>query len=184
MKSCFIIVDCQYDFIEGGSLAVTGGKNACGAICRKLLDSSYAEIILTKDVHPENHCSFKVNGGQWPVHCVVGTDGAKIDEEIQQTVTILENRDGIKALFIEKGKNPVAEEYGAPVQADGIDRFDVGGIALDYCVLETAILTKKKYPDAEITIIKNCCTAVDKSIERYRYIIDECRKYGIVLQKK
>lgn len=44
------------------------------------IDCDY--VMVTKDYHPSNHCSFKENGGQWPTHCVVGTAGCCVHETI------------------------------------------------------------------------------------------------------
>lgn len=63
-----IVVDVQYDFMPGGALAVTEGD--------KLAD--------TQDWHPENHCSFKQNGGIWPTHCVQNSKGAQIDRRLMR----------------------------------------------------------------------------------------------------
>lgn len=77
MDKILLIVDPQVDFISG-SLAVEGAKEKMDALASALqngeIDCDY--IMVTKDFHPSNHCSFKENGGQWPPHCVKGTAGS------------------------------------------------------------------------------------------------------------
>ena len=73
MDKILLIVDPQVDFISG-SLAVEGAKEKMDALASALqngeIDCDY--VMVTKDFHPSNHCSFKENGGQWPPHCVIG----------------------------------------------------------------------------------------------------------------
>lgn len=77
MDKILLIVDPQVDFISG-SLAVEGAKEKMDALASALqngeIDCDY--VMVTKDFHPSNHCSFKENGGQWPPHCVKGTAGS------------------------------------------------------------------------------------------------------------
>lgn len=79
MDKILLIVDPQVDFISG-SLAVEGAKEKMDALASALqngeIDCDY--VMVTKDFHPSNHCSFKENGGQWPPHCVKGTTGSCI----------------------------------------------------------------------------------------------------------
>lgn len=79
MDKILLIVDPQVDFISG-SLAVEGAKEKMDALASALqngeIDCDY--VMVTKDFHPSNHCSFKENGGHWPPHCVKGTTGSCI----------------------------------------------------------------------------------------------------------
>lgn len=69
MDKILLIVDPQVDFISG-SLAVEGAKEKMDALASALqngeIDCDY--VMVTKDFHPSNHCSFKENGGQWHPH--------------------------------------------------------------------------------------------------------------------
>lgn len=131
-----VIVDCQYDFIEG-TMAVKGAKeciNNIVAFINKNADN-IKHIIFTQDWHPVNHCSFKENGGQWPTHCVKHTSGAGIDINL---IKAAENHH-INCNIIVKGTRRDAEEFGA--NFDNCPVVDilstvVCGIAGDYCVKE------------------------------------------------
>ena len=60
MDKILLIVDPQVDFISG-SLAVEGAKEKMDALASALqngeIDCDY--VMVTKDFHPSNHCSFK-----------------------------------------------------------------------------------------------------------------------------
>ncbi|MBP5783297.1 isochorismatase family protein [bacterium] len=62
-EKVLLVVDMQNDFMEGGSLPVTGGK-AIVPIVNNLIDHAEKEgytIIGTKDFHPIEHISFASN---------------------------------------------------------------------------------------------------------------------------
>lgn len=150
------IIDPQNDFIEGGSLPVNGAKDAMDNLVTYLKKNckTYSRIYITKDYHPETHCSFKENGGEWPKHCVQGTEGANIYPPLHN---VLSNRAFTQiAAFCGKGLNKDCEQYsvfaldennnitnsaGRIIYDEIKDlknlEIDVCGIAGDVCVLNT-----------------------------------------------
>lgn len=140
MKKVLVIVDVQYDFANSnGALYVPGGEEVIPAIAQYIKDNQedLDHVLFTLDWHPLNHCSFKPQGGLWPVHCVQHTHGATLSEELLN----LCNELGVAYRYCLKGQNPGREEYGA--FENGVDsNFDnmelvCCGLAGDYCVLET-----------------------------------------------
>ena len=146
-----IIVDCQNDFISG-TMAVNGAKEVVNNIKNFINENKdeIEKIIFTLDWHPYNHCSFKKDGGKWPIHCVQHTPGACIDSKLLKLV----QSSGIPFQFSLKGQE--GEQYGAFEDSEIIKdylgtriRFDtqsdadittdfiICGIAGDYCVKET-----------------------------------------------
>ena len=88
-KKLLLIVDAQYDFISG-SLPV---KNAIlcmsrlGDYIESICETNpYNTIIATVDWHPMTHCSFKENGGEWPMHCVAYSNGAALSSFVLKGV--------------------------------------------------------------------------------------------------
>lgn len=150
MNTALVIVDCQKDFVEGGSLAVKGGKQVCKDI-EKFIDAHKEyKIIRTYDTHEPDHPSFKENGGIWPKHCVVGTRG--YENALSKDYAGLEIHKAIDK-----------EEYGVDCSVDGldVDTYLFVGIAFDYCVKSCAIMTKKAKPNAKVVVLENLCAAVD-----------------------
>ena len=79
-NSALILVDIQNDFCPGGALAVDEGDRIVPIVNR--LIPEFPLVISTQDWHPENHISFKQQGGPWPPHCVQGTRGAQLHPDL------------------------------------------------------------------------------------------------------
>ncbi len=133
-----IIVDVQYDFLPGGALAVPESDQILPVLSKyiEVFEKRGLPIYMTRDWHPVNHCSFKEYGGPWPSHCVVDTRGAAFAEDLKFSSP---------AIVISKATTPERECYSdfgttnfeASLRATGVGRLFVGGLATDYCVLNT-----------------------------------------------
>lgn len=61
----------QNDFINiDGKLPVKGAFEALFNIYALIESNEIDKVIFTADWHVPSHESFKLNGGQWPEHCV------------------------------------------------------------------------------------------------------------------
>ncbi len=133
-----IAVDVQNDFLPGGSLAVARGDEVVPALNRyaALFAARGLPAIATRDWHPRNHCSFKAQGGPWPPHCVADTLGAAFAPglELPHGTTVVS-----KATRIDQDAySGFAEtDLAELLHARGVRRVFVGGLATDYCVLNT-----------------------------------------------
>ncbi len=133
-----ISVDVQNDFLAGGSLAVPRGNEVIPVMNRyiRAFEEKGLPVFATRDWHPANHCSFKAQGGPWPPHCVQGTKGA----EFAPDLNLPED-----AVVISSATRPDKEAYSGfegtdmheRLQKIGVKRLFIGGIATDYCVLNT-----------------------------------------------
>jgi len=133
-----LIVDVQNDFLPGGSLAVPGGDEVVPVLNRylKFFAAQDFPVYATRDWHPLQHCSFKAQGGTWPQHCVAGTHGAKFAAALQLPPS---------ATIISKATQPEYDAYSGFQDTDldtmlfsaKVRRLFVGGLATDYCVLNT-----------------------------------------------
>jgi nicotinamidase/pyrazinamidase len=133
-----IIVDVQNDFLPGGALAVPEG-DAVIAPLNRVLDIFHTRglpIFATRDWHPENHCSFHAQGGPWPPHCVAGSDGAQFPASLALpafTAIISKATTAEKDAYSGFEDTPLAMQ----LMMYGTKRVLVGGLATDYCVLNT-----------------------------------------------
>jgi len=149
-----VVVDCQHDFCHPeGALYVPQGERAVENIASLLKSGKVARVTFTLDWHPLNHCSFKPQGGQWPVHCVQYSRGVALAESLMDPPLL----SSLHPTFVTKGANRNQEEYGAFAQPSVEElallqsgKVVVCGIAGDYCVLETLRNILKVRPDAQV----------------------------------
>jgi nicotinamidase/pyrazinamidase len=140
VSEALIVVDVQNDFCPGGALAVEGGDEVVEPINR--MAAEHDLVIATRDWHPPDHGSFEAHGGPWPEHCVQGTQGAELHSGI--------DRDEVDQV-VDKGQDPATEGYSGfeatgleqLLRERGVDRVHVAGLALDYCVKNTALDAKR-----------------------------------------
>lgn len=136
-----LLVDPQYDFFPGGSLAVAHGDEIVEPINALLRKHPHAPVFASRDWHPPSTKHFKERGGIWPPHCVQGTRGAAFHSGLDMQ----------RARVFDKGTNPeddagysafeaTREQDGkrVPLADDlrryGVDELIVAGLATDYCV--------------------------------------------------
>jgi nicotinamidase/pyrazinamidase len=197
MKKALIVVDMQYDFMEGGSLAVPNANEIIPEINELL--TQHELVIFTRDFHPADHKSFashytiekeydhiQLNGVDqvlWPDHCVQRTRGSHIHEDIDMSLC-----KGDFYIF-KKGMNPEADSYSAFYDAAGcstglsefLDSKDVNsvlvvGLAGDYCVKYTACDANK---DGFATTMK---TSAIRNIQEWSPLqLDEFWDKGITI---
>ena len=139
-RDALILVDIQKDFLPGGALPVPEGDKVIEPANKyiELFQKAGAPIFATRDWHPPNHISFKENGGLWPPHCVQNTEGAKFAEGLKLPP---------ETFIINKGDRPEFDAYSgfqgtlleSLLRERGVRRIFVGGLATDYCVLNTVL---------------------------------------------
>ncbi|MEW5862716.1 MAG: bifunctional nicotinamidase/pyrazinamidase [Pseudomonadota bacterium] len=176
--ACLIVVDVQNDFIPGGALAVPRGDEVVPVINRTA--ARFENVVLTQDWHPKGHASFASShpgrkpfetitlayGPQvlWPDHCVQGTSGAALHEDLAVPHA---------QLIVRKGHHRDIDSYSAFLEADrktptglagylrerGFTRLYVCGLATDFCVAWTAL--DARAAGFETTVIEDACRAID-----------------------
>jgi nicotinamidase/pyrazinamidase len=131
-----IVVDVQNDFCPGGALAVSGGDEVIDPINR--MAREHELVVATRDWHPDDHHSFADQGGTWPVHCVAGSDGAALHAELddEPIAMVFDAGDERHAPGYDKFSETEMEAF---LRERGVTRVHVVGLALDYCVKNTAL---------------------------------------------
>lgn len=133
-----LIVDVQIDFLPGGALGVPDGDAVIPVLNRyiALFAAAGLPVYATRDWHPEGHCSFGPQGGPWPPHCIQGTDGARIAGGLRlpKDAPVVS-----KAVTVDKDAYSGFQgtDLGDRLRRAGVRRLFVGGLATDYCVLNT-----------------------------------------------
>jgi len=133
-----LIADIQNDFLPGGALATTGGGKIIPTLLNypRLFHTHHLPIFLTRDWHPPNHCSFKSQGGPWPVHCIAGSHGSLPPTSFTASPS---------AVIIYKAIDRDREAYSGfqdtpldrHLRALTVQRLFIGGLTTDYCVLNS-----------------------------------------------
>lgn len=135
-----LITDVQYDFLPGGALPVPNGDQVIPVLNEyaRHFSRSGAHVVASRDWHPANHMSFKAQGGPWPPHCVQDTHGAMFHGDLRLpkgTLVVSKATDPSKEAYSAFDGTGLAEE----LHKLGVERFFVGGLATDYCVLNTVL---------------------------------------------
>ncbi|UVD79552.1 bifunctional nicotinamidase/pyrazinamidase [Myroides albus] len=152
-----LIVDLQYDFLPGGSLAVHQGDDII-PIINKIQDK-FDILVATQDWHPKTHKSFAsqhkdkevfevidLNGLPqvlWPDHCVQGTKGAMFSDAWQSNGVAAVFRKGMDeevdsySGFFDNGKRSTTGLHGF-LQEKGVTEVYVCGLAAEFCVYYTS----------------------------------------------
>jgi len=139
MDTMLIVVDAQNDFFEDGSLPVPDASE----IIPVINNLQYENIIYTKDCHPPNHSSFKEFGGIWPSHCVKGSHGYLLHNDIikKDNCHIIhkgynKDKDSYSAFYIDGEKETPLNQL---LQKLGVKNIYFCGLAYEYCVYETVM---------------------------------------------
>jgi nicotinamidase/pyrazinamidase len=190
-----LIIDVQYDFLQGGALAVPEGDKVIPVINR--LQEKFDTVVATQDWHPKNHGSFasnhpgkkageivKLSGEDqilWPNHCVQGTHGAQFHKELKQ--------EKWEKIF-QKGTNPMVDSYSgfydnnrgedtglsAYLKDQGIVKLFITGLAADYCVKFTVLDALKE--GFETVLVEDATKGVNLSKGDTERAITEMEKAG------
>lgn len=176
--TALLVIDVQNDFIPGGQLAVPEGDEIVPLINQ--LGRSFRQVILAQDWHPAGHASFASShpgkqpfdiiqlpyGEQklWPDHCIQGSRGAEFHPTLELTHA---------QLIIRKGCNPDIDSYSAFMEADrqtttglagylkerGIDTVYMVGLALDFCVMFSAL--DARLAGFNACVVLDACRGID-----------------------
>lgn len=193
-NKALVVVDMLYDFIDG-SLACLNSEEAVrrtlefidsqtkgqGGEDHEILDMF--PILFIRDHHPADHSSFKEQGGIWPAHCVAGTHGGDIHEDLLPYAS--------EELTFDKGCDKSVEQYsgyegvncaGQPMGEvlELLDTTDVYvcGIATEYCVRNTCEdLLKAGF---KVHLLKDCIAYVDH--DGHLKALEEMAQEGISIE--
>lgn len=182
-RTALLVVDVQNDFADpGGSLAVRGGHDVVEPLNREIEAAREARalVVYTLDWHPEHTPHFQQDGGIWPVHCVAGSWGA----QLHPTLDVVEGetlhkgddgRDGYSAFSVRDPLGGATEptRLQRALRERDIERLVIGGLATDYCVVETVLDGRRLGYD--VAVLTSAVRAVDlapgdgdRALERIR----------------
>ncbi len=188
-RTALVVVDVQNDFADpSGSLAVAGGEDVVEAVnaAIRAAGAAGALLVYTQDWHPEHTPHFARDGGVWPVHCVGGSWGAELHPrlEVVEGETIhkgVDGRDGYSAFSVRDPRSGETEptQLERILRGRGIERVVIGGLATDYCVVETVLDARRLGLEADV--LTDCIRAVDLEPGDGERALDRMREAGATL---
>jgi nicotinamidase/pyrazinamidase len=189
-RTALLVVDVQNDFADpNGGLYVRDGEHIIAAVNEEIgrAKRSGATVVYTQDWHPPDTPHFETGGGQWPVHCVMGTWGAELhpDLVVDLSDTVIQKgsggEDGYSGFT---SRDPVSGEESPTALAEHLDRVGatkvvVVGLAGDVCVKETALDAARL--GRETTVLRAATRSVNLSPGEAQRAFDEMAKAGVTV---
>jgi len=154
-----LIVDVQNDFCPGGALPIEAGDQVVPVINEWIqkFREHRLPVFASRDWHPKDHLSFEPEGGRWPPHCIQDTPGADFHTGLQLSDSTVIVTKGVR---FDQDQNSAFDQTGLAhhLQRKGIHRLFVAGLALDVCVLATAVDARNH--DFEVVLIADATRPV------------------------
>ena len=164
-----VVIDMQNDFIDGA----LGTSEAVAIVPKVMVKMMNFDglVLATRDTHGEDYLE-RQEGKKLPVvHCIKGTHGWEIKDEIQQLL-ISEPID--KPTFGSEALGKVLKDLNNDVEP--IDSINLVGMCTDICVISNAMLLKAFLPEVPIMVDASCCAGVTpESHERALEAMKACQ---------
>jgi nicotinamidase/pyrazinamidase len=183
--TALLVVDVQNDFVDPrGSLHVLGGEMVVPVLNAEIVSAAAtgSNVVYTQDWHPEHTPHFEVDGGVWPVHCVHDTWGAAFHPELRVTGDVIRKggggEDGYSAFSV---RDPLDGETSPTVldsllRGRDVTRLVIGGLATDYCVVETVM--DARILGYQVEVLHDAMRAVDLRVGDGERAIAKMRDAG------
>ena len=159
-----VVIDMQKDFCyEDGALYIGKHVESIFDPIRRAVELARdrgVPVIFTQDWHREDDPEFRI----WPKHCVAGTKGAEIIDELEvrkEDYVIRKRR--YSAFF--------GTDLDLTLRELGVRRIYVTGVVTNICVLHT--VSDAVLMGYEVAVMKDCTTAL--SDYDYEYGIKHMR---------
>ena len=169
-----IVVDMQYDFIDGalGTPEARAILPLMAETIEQMADPDTV-VIFTKDTHQDNYMN-TLEGKNLPVpHCINGTHGHSIHDEVFCAYLKVHNKymdpcevylvtdgDLIRLNKPTFGSVDLQNMLYTMDEVKKIEEITLMGVCTGICVLSNAILCKATLPEVPINVVADCCACV------------------------
>jgi len=158
-----VVVDAQIDFTTGKLGSDPAGKVLADIMTyfrdMKEHPENYVKfdhIVATRDQHSRQEYLEKktIESQVVPEHCIHGSVGCGIPDEILNMATDIVTKDTFMANE-DSLTHGVSGEWYCP--EGGADEIYICGFCTDICVISNALLLRKLFPNSVIRVVKDFC---------------------------
>ena len=149
MSKILVVVDMQNDFIDG----TLGTSEALKIVpyVKEVIEGFDGKVFFTRDTHFENYMESQ-EGKNLPVpHCIKGTRGWEIREELDA----LRTTEPIDKLTF--GSSDLVEVLKSQGEIESITFL---GLCTDICVISNVMVTKAFFPEIPLIVDARGCAGV------------------------
>ena len=167
-KKILCVIDTQVDFVNG-SLRNEEAIKKIPNIVKKIREFNGDAILVTQDTHENDYLSTK-EGKKLPVeHCIRGTEGWKIDNNVMAALTDAQLRN-IDVIYIPK---PTFGSLELPKEIEKIlkdldwenyttSSIEFIGFVSSICVVSNVLITKAHFYDVNIVVDSKCIAGLNE----------------------
>ena len=174
MRRILVVIDMQNDFIDG-SLGTPEAQAIVENVKKKIMSYPQGDIVATMDTHEKKYLSTQ-EGKKLPVkHCIRGTKGWQIRDDI---AALLEEK---QARIVEKpgfGSLKLSDDL-KKLASDNAIELELIGLCTDICVVSNALILKAFVPEVKISVDASCCAGVTP--EKHKAALETMRSCQICI---
>ena len=177
VKPALLVIDMQHDFVDRTAPVPCHGASSVVPKIKRLVEKAHATgipVIYTKELHRANKVDLgRELDGDCPLHCIEGTRGAEIVEDLnprEKDYVIGKRRYscflGTDLLILLKGLD--------------VDILYLTGVATDVCVYLTAMDAHQL--DYKVKIVEDCAAGTSKAAHKAALAAVERLQKGSVIR--
>ncbi len=139
-SDAIVLVDTQRDFFAGGASPIPEAEAVLPVLNEWLAKAAEvgAFTVAVVDAHPDDHCSFREQGGSWPAHCIADSAGAGLHPDLAlPTDTLIVAKGRMRDRDNTSGFDDT--RLAETLYARGVERLWIGGLAQDIAVRATVL---------------------------------------------
>lgn len=173
MKKLLLVVDYQYDFIDG-TLGFPEAASLADGIREKIETFHIAnnDVIFTMDTHHSDYLQTQEGKALPVVHCIENTHGYEIYQRVKDVMK--------KEDVIFKKPSFGSLELGHYLKDKAYDVIEIVGLVTNICVISNAVIAKSALPEAQIIIHQHLCASFSK--ELHHQAINVMRSLQMVIE--
>jgi len=157
MNKALLIIDMLNDFVlEDAPLQTPNAKSIIDCIKKqkKIATENSSPVIYVSDAHDPADKEFEI----WPKHCIKGTNGAEIIDELKPDKNDIVLEKTRYSCFFNTRLNEILKEKN-------IDTLVLTGLLTNVCVMYTAAdAVSRNY---HVIVPENCVIALDKETHKF-----------------